>query len=66
MISIVISACLNRNPSVCREYRVPRAANVDTKGCLFQAQPHLPKWAEQHPQWEIKRWRCAPGDYQDL
>ena len=50
MIAIVISACLISNPNVCKDYRVPLAAHVDAKGCLFQAQPHLPKWAEQHPQ----------------
>ena len=66
MISIIISACLISNPAVCKDYRVPLASNVDTKGCLFQAQPHLPKWAEQHPKWQIKSWRCASGDYQDL
>ena len=66
MISIIISACLISNPNVCKDYRVPLASNVDAKGCLFQAQPHLPKWAEAHPKWAIKSWRCASGDYQDL
>lgn len=66
MIAIVISACLISNPNVCKDYRVPLAAHVDAKGCLFQAQPHLPRWAEQHPNWAIKSWRCAAADYQDL
>ena len=66
MIAIVISACLIGNPNVCKDYRVPLAAHIDAKRCLFQAQPHLPKWAEQHPNWEIKSWRCASADYQDL
>ena len=66
MISIIISACLISNPNVCKDYRVPLASNVDAQGCRFQAQPHLPKWAEAHPKWAIKSWRCASGDYQDL
>ena len=49
MISIIISACLISNPTVCKDYRVPLASNIDAKGCLFRAQPHLPRWAEQHP-----------------
>ncbi|MFA5900245.1 MAG: hypothetical protein WC829_14165 [Hyphomicrobium sp.] len=66
MIAIVISACLLNNPSVCQDYRVPLAYNVDPNGCMFRAQPHLPRWAEQHPKWQIKKWRCVSGDVQDL
>jgi len=66
MISIVISACLIANPNVCSDYRLPLAIEVDARRCLFQAQPHLPRWAEQHPKWQIKRWRCASADVQDL
>jgi hypothetical protein len=66
MISIVISACLVGNPNVCKDYRVPLAVEVDAKRCLFEAQPHLPRWAAQHPNWTIKSWRCASADVQDL
>jgi hypothetical protein len=66
MIAIVISACLIANPGVCRDYRVPLAVEVDAKHCLFEAQPHFARWAAQHPNWEIKRWRCSPADAQDL
>lgn len=66
MIAIVISACLVADPGVCKDYRVPLAYDVDAKRCLFEAQPHLPRWAEQHPNWQIRSWRCATGDYQDL
>lgn len=66
MISIIISACLIADPDVCKDHRVPLASNIDAKGCLFEAQPHLPKWAEQNPNWQIKRWRCAAGDFQEL
>jgi len=66
MISIIISACLITDPGICRDYRVPLAMNVGTKGCLYRAQPHLPRWAEEHPKWQIKSWRCAGSDYQDL
>ncbi len=66
MSAIVISACRLAPPDVCKDYRVPLAVDVDAKRCLFEAQPHLPRWAEQHPNWEIKRWRCAAADVQDL
>jgi hypothetical protein len=66
MIAIVISACLVSNPNVCKDYRVPLAAEVDAKRCMFEAQPHFANWAAQHPNWTIKSWRCASGDVQDL
>lgn len=66
MIAIVISACLVANPGVCRDYRIPLAANVDAQHCLVDAPPHFATWADQHPGWQIKRWRCASGDVQDL
>jgi hypothetical protein len=66
MIAIVISACLISSPSTCKEYRVPLAHDVDAKRCLYEAQPHLPRWSENHPDWQIKSWRCASADSQDL
>jgi hypothetical protein len=66
LIAIVISACLIGNPNVCKDYRVPLAVEVDPDRCMFQAQPHFARWAEQHPNWQIKRWRCTTADDQDL
>jgi len=66
LIAIVISACLIGNPNVCKDYRVPLAVEVDPDRCMFQAQPHFARWAEQRPNWQIKRWRCTTADDQDL
>ena len=35
MIAIVISACLTGDPSVCKDYRIPLAADVDSGRCMF-------------------------------
>jgi hypothetical protein len=66
MIAIVISACLTGDPGVCKDYRIPLAAHVDSGRCMVQAQPHFARWVEQHPGWTIKRWRCTSSDVQDL
>jgi len=66
MISIIISACLIAEPGVCKDYRIPLAADVDAKRCLVEAQPHLPRWAAEHPKWTIRSWRCASSDFQEL
>lgn len=66
MIAIVISACLVGNPEVCKDYRIPLAAGIDTRHCMVDAQPHFALWAARHPGWQIVRWRCATADVQDL
>ena len=67
MISIVISACLIADPEVCRDYRVPLSIDVvDPKHCLMAAPPHFALWAEEHPGWRIVKWRCRPGNADDM
>lgn len=66
MIAIVLSACLVGDPGVCKSHRIPLTSDVDTTRCLAQAPPHFAKWVEQHPGWEIVRWRCTSADVQDL
>lgn len=62
MITIVISACLIGDPSVCRDYRLPLMGTFDSRQCAESALPHFAKWAADHPQWEIMRWHCATGE----
>ena len=59
MLSILISACLTTDPNVCKTYRVPLADGLDTSQCALYAPPHFAAWAEEHPGWQIKRWRCT-------
>lgn len=66
MLAIVISACLVADPNVCRDHRIPISMAVDSMHCMTGAQPHFAKWAAEHPGWQIRRWRCASSDTQDL
>ncbi len=66
MIAIVISACLVGDPGVCKDYRIPLASHVNSRNCMVDAQPHFAKWAANHPKWQIMRWRCTSGDFEDL
>lgn len=62
MITIVISACLIADPSVCRDHRLPIMGNFAPHQCAESALPHFAKWAADHPQWQIEKWRCATGE----
>ncbi len=65
MITIIISACLISDPGTCKDYRIPLEADIDETKCAYFAPPHFGKWADEHPGWTIKKWRCTPGFVKD-
>ena len=66
MITIVISACLLADPSVCRDHRVPLLRNIEPSQCVQNALPHFAGWAAKNPGWEIKRWRCTTASVEEI
>jgi hypothetical protein len=65
---MVLVAMLCSSPSICKEVIVAELPSVQ---CVMEAQAILPKWLEESPYhgWELKGYKCAPGDYplkQDL
>ena len=62
MISFVISACLIADPGQCKDHTFPLDAEYDQTSCMMQAPPYIAKWADEHPAWSVKAWRCAPSD----
>lgn len=62
MLAIFITACMISDPNVCKEYKINLSDEVtDTTHCAMSAAPHLAPWTEEHPGWQIKRWRCGAG-----
>ena len=66
MIAIIISACLMSDPSVCRDETVPLSAEVSPTRCIMAAPPHVAQWSEEHPGWQVVRWRCGPSGRRDI
>jgi hypothetical protein len=66
MLAIVLSACLTSDPNVCRDYKIPIDADIDAMTCMMEAPPHFAKWAEEHPGWQVARWRCASVSENDI
>ncbi len=62
MISFVISACLVAQPGQCKDYNFPLNDEYDQTSCMMNAPPYIAKWADEHPAWTVKSWRCAPSD----
>lgn len=57
MIELLFVACLATAPDQCRE-RSLVFTDITPMQCLMGAQPELAKWTNQHPNLEIKSWRC--------
>ncbi len=66
MLAIVLSACMANDPSVCKDYKIPLSTDVDPTRCAMDAPPHFAKWYEDHPGWEIKKWRCTTATDSDI
>jgi hypothetical protein len=66
MIAIVLSACLANDPHVCKDYKIPIDADIDAMTCMMEAPPHFAKWSEEHPGWQVARWRCAPASEDNI
>lgn len=59
MLAIILSACLSTDPSVCKDYSIPVTEVSDPVRCAMFAPQHFVAWAEEHPGWQIKRWKCG-------
>ncbi|MEZ5899074.1 MAG: hypothetical protein R3D51_06225 [Hyphomicrobiaceae bacterium] len=66
MLAIILSACLMKEPNVCREYRIQLQEQMDTVSCTMYAPPYFVPWSQEHPGWQIKRWRCASAAEEDI
>lgn len=58
MMTIVLSACLLANPATCKDFKLPLDGDMDASQCAMYAPPFFAQWAEEHPDWAIKRWKC--------
>ena len=59
MISFVITACLLSDPAVCKDHNFPLNEDYDQTSCMMQAPPYIAKWADEHPAWQVKSWKCS-------
>ena len=66
MIAILLSACMANDPNVCKDYKIPLSSDVDPSTCAMDAPPHFAQWSEEHPGWQIKKWRCTTGNENDI
>lgn len=60
---IVLYACLINAPTTCREERISVSVEATAPtACVMSSQFTIAQWSEEHPQWQVGRWKCVPGN----
>jgi|GEM_PF-1476824 hypothetical protein len=58
---LVLTVCTLSMPTTCREERL--SFQVGIAECTAHALPHIAMWQMMHPKLVVKKWRCAPPEY---
>ncbi|ABS65292.1 hypothetical protein Xaut_0033 [Xanthobacter versatilis] len=59
---VVLYACLITAPATCREERINVSVEVAAPtACMMSSQFTIAQWSEEHPQWQVGRWKCVPA-----
>ncbi|ARE39116.1 hypothetical protein RGUI_0975 [Rhodovulum sp. P5] len=58
MVQLLFIACTGLSHPSCEE-RSMIFTDITPMTCVMGAQPELAKWAEEHPNWTVSRWRCG-------
>jgi hypothetical protein len=66
MLAIVISVCLIRDPTICRDERISQLIDASPRQCAMNAAPYVAQWNGEHPDWRVVRWRCGSADERDI
>jgi hypothetical protein len=54
--------CRLAQPDMCEEQRIQFAWQGSLQRCAVEAQLYIAQWVGDHPQWELKNYRCEnPG-----
>lgn len=64
MLEIALTICSINLAGTCKDVALSYAdeGQLSTPhACMMQAQGEIAKWHEAHPNWQIKKWTCAPA-----
>ncbi len=60
MYEVLIVACLISSPGDCKTFEVPLYHYETLHQCSVMAQLNAVEWAQQEPNWQIRRFTCSP------
>jgi len=59
MYEVLIVACLISSPADCKTFEVPLYHYETLHQCAVMAQLNAVEWAQQEPNWQIRRFICS-------
>lgn len=60
MIELVLAVCMIDQPTQCKDVNLNfEADSVTPQQCMMYGQAEMAKWVEEHPNYQIKKWRCG-------
>lgn len=59
VIELIVAVCLTGAPAECSEKRFQFFDDASLFGCMVKAVPYLANWADEHPEYEVKSWKCG-------
>lgn len=64
MLEIALTVCSINLAAACKDVSLPyidEGQLTTPFACMMQAQGEIAKWAEYHPNYQIKSWTCVPA-----
>jgi hypothetical protein len=61
LIELVVTVCTLMLPNRCEDQHFSFSADMSLKQCVLNAQPYIAQWINEHPKWDVVRWRCKYG-----
>ena len=59
MYYLVVTACLLTAPERCQTVTLDAVLSAFTPmQCFTAAKSEITKWADAHPKWAVKKWKC--------
>jgi hypothetical protein len=67
VIDLIVLVCLLSHPDRCEEQRLRFVWPLSSRQCDRAAPPYIAQWINEHPQWQVMRWRCEyPGSREGI
>jgi hypothetical protein len=59
LVNLILTVCLASNAGQCRDETLTFESRGELSKCLFLAPMEIAKWSDEHPQYNVVRWKCA-------
>ena len=59
MYQLLLAVCINGDAALCMDRRLPLGEEMNMMRCMREGLVHAQKWADDHPDLELRSWRCV-------